>query len=1504
MLVGCVSTAMAGNTNTDGRFDHNEVKARAAVTYDSAGKALNARDINSITSVQFSKDGVNYITAGTNYTKYNTDDGGEFRAYNKTKINRADLPTYTEKSINDEKYAAYIIKGTYDDTAKTPFECRIDTKTVYPANTYYNGMNKDRLYKYYGTAIKKDAKKGYDVSGLPVMLVAMILCETSTISYPNGSKSIEMSGLDFAINEQTIESASILGDDQYEVTKVWDTNVSDSMKKEVTVTLYKQRDGAQPEAYKTVVLNETNNWKATIAYNKEAGYTYFVKETAIAGYSSLDDAPFGRSESEKEESTGLVVSETSNVKFDVDDKSVIVVKQGSDKYFVWTKNAVNENMQAVILDNLSNEGLTAKNTSFIYGNDESSIVGQKAVPGQTITDTLSGKTYGFVATKSESADSDEYTNSNTAKNDAESKAKTAAETAAKNEVENNKEDLAAQLLAKVEKAEEETVKQTGATAVKSEVTVSSSVKNTREDDKSCTYYSYFWGTCGEPKDSEIHGTDWWQHQYKGRTYYTYTATAEAKAWVEITYEKQSPATTENVYSSFKLDDAGKTVTLTKDSNTNITAVYTGALATKTKQTITNTFFNKDVTITGSKKFDMSKNQYGIEIPTIKDAEGNVIKPDITLDVKEGSKVLEEGKDYKITWSQLEGSSDTWNFSITGLKEFIDTNNDGIVDTKAIHTVTEAGVVDGHVTLSDGFVYTVTNTENAITNTLDLSQIDHLTAIKNWANIEGSLIPSSVTVELLKNDEPTGKTLVLSANADANKNWRGTFYFAKDDSATFTVREIKIGDQNMVDAAEYTSTVTDNTKLGGIEFDGSLLSHNHLEDGQGSDILTGTTISYRITKFTDSVELAGDKAGIKYMIWTAVELGDSKEDFLTAIKTAANGSIAAGATIDNTYFVSGDDPKTMADFTYEVVTGSHETCYYCGNVHYLPDRYYGHEYTPITVKTTEKRYIKFVNNDNRMWFRYSNMSDFDFLNNGTFTVTNIPEEKSKLVTNTLDNAYTIKGTKTFDITNGGTIPMEGSNPKVTLEVYKDGTQITEGYTVTWTPDDGTTNQWKYTIAGTAITAYKDSNSNGKLDATCSYEVKEANTSIEDRNTVVSIDGQKFAVSYDGYNITNTSFKTLTVEKKWNATNSILDKIFENAASVTVQLTEKRSGETAATPVDGKTLTLNKSNGWTGTITFLPKAGYEYAVVETKVGDETLSDTRYTMSDTEYLTVSYEVDGEKQIVENTINATTSITGTKTFDMQGIDTVKVPVDETTGAPKVDLVVYKNGGADPISDYTLNWVRQKDDSGKDTDAWTYTISGLDKYYDSDSDSLLDDTCSYVVKEIDKDNGFKYEGSDQIVNIDGYDYIVTKDGNNITNTLDKKKLYGDIKITKEIDENVATNGQAIFTFELVHKDTGLKLYKTITIPASSKKESVTISSIPVGDYTITELETLRYNLAAGETNNKSAKVEYNKTPQDVEFKNTLVNKNNFSDTDVVVNQFRKNATTKTITISNTKGLQ
>ncbi len=202
------------------------------------------------------------------------------------------------------------------------------------------------------------------------------------------------------------------------------------------------------------------------------------------------------------------------------------------------------------------------------------------------------------------------------------------------------------------------------------------------------------------------------------------------------------------------------------------------------------------------------------------------------------------------------------------------------------------------------------------------------------------------------------------------------------------------------------------------------------------------------------------------------------------------------------------------------------------------------------------------------------------------------------------------------------------------------------------------------------------------------------------------------------------------------------------------------------------------------------------------------------------------------------------------------------------------------------------------------------------DKDNVLLKTI-YATNDMDQDSKQVGEGLDQNNNkIDDFATARSKYGVYVVDV-----VSGSITIYKEIDEmtNNDTQGDPIFTFHIVGtSDAGTPVneYRSVRFEKDSdaKQFVATIDGLEKGNYTVTELDSIRYQLSTLTEENIDSSIEYaagytiqdnsvicqigtaydNKVYTDcrnvkITFKNTNINDKDQSDTDIVINTFNIN---------------
>lgn len=188
--------------------------------------------------------------------------------------------------------------------------------------------------------------------------------------------------------------------------------------------------------------------------------------------------------------------------------------------------------------------------------------------------------------------------------------------------------------------------------------------------------------------------------------------------------------------------------------------------------------------------------------------------------------------------------------------------------------------------------------------------------------------------------------------------------------------------------------------------------------------------------------------------------------------------------------------------------------------------------------------------------------------------------------------------------------------------------------------------------------------------------------------------------------------------------------------------------------------------------------------------------------------------------------------------------------------------------------------------------------------ENIAADTSFEVIENYDKDN---YENPQYTISEATVDSTTDKAAGKIefkknakvevTNT---RKL-GSLKITKTITDDSKVDymdGDPIFTFKItgpnnIEGQEPQVFYRTLRLSKDvGKTASIIIDNLPIGEYTVEELNTMRYTCTSD--NPQTDTVQQNNTeetkntpPTEFSFTNQLTNEDYFSHTDVVENSFK-----------------
>lgn len=296
------------------------------------------------------------------------------------------------------------------------------------------------------------------------------------------------------------------------------------------------------------------------------------------------------------------------------------------------------------------------------------------------------------------------------------------------------------------------------------------------------------------------------------------------------------------------------------------------------------------------------------------------------------------------------------------------------------------------------------------------------------------------------------------------------------------------------------------------------------------------------------------------------------------------------------------------------------------------------------------------------------------------------------------------------------------------------------------------------------------------------------------------------------------------------------------------------------------------------------GHEYLIKETKGADKYLTGITVNGKAVEYLKL---VINEHKNDDGTINTegklfTPDGVGVAlkddTFVIANLKDTRISVDvekkwedkDYVNRPKeVEIQLYQkvlNQEATEVKDKKLTLNADND--------WKGTFKDL-PYWDEKTKTPIE----YSVKEVlsMEEYGSKVTKKKETQN--GYEvpsFVVT-------NTL----KTGSLIINKDIVESELNPalGDPIFTFEIRRNDDSLIYYRTIRLSELNLSGSVRIDNLPYGEYTVKELDTLRYtcmsDIIQKATINEQQKIAV------VNYKNKLTKDDLFSHTDVIENQFK-----------------
>ncbi|MCD7893594.1 MAG: Cna B-type domain-containing protein [Erysipelotrichaceae bacterium] len=599
--------------------------------------------------------------------------------------------------------------------------------------------------------------------------------------------------------------------------------------------------------------------------------------------------------------------------------------------------------------------------------------------------------------------------------------------------------------------------------------------------------------------------------------------------------------------------------------------------------------------------------------------------------------------------------------------------------------------------------------------------------------------------------------------------------------------------------------------------------------------------YKITEVKGNDETIAYDTNSSYMVKVEVSesngtLNVSEPEYLDGSITFTNTVIRGSLTINKT--VESNDPSMSLERTYQftITTGSTDTndlVYYDSDGNVSQDKVY------VELKTNSSGNGD-VTIDNLPVGTYTVTEvngaidgyDLDVTDNGIISVT-LDEDHTDLTadfTNTYSQLTDFTVTKVWKDNSDA---YDTRPDSVIVVLYANGTEVKDTATLS-----GTDDTWTYTFSD--LDKYDSKGNEIK------YTVREVIVNADDSKTVVSsISGENsstYTVKNEdtdtGTTITNTLTGTtdVTVTKTWNIYNHI---VTEPTSNIAITLTGS----------DGSTYsgTLSSAN-WTWTKEDLPlyTSGGElitYSVVETNANGHLVDIDGLTY----YVEYNSTTDADGNTILNITNnyphISTTVVGTKTLTLNGKE-VTLEDDQfeflITEVDSQGNILYDSDNDVLYSDTTTNST-----DGSIVFNLYYTFDDVGTHYykitevkGNDDNISYDTNSSYMVKvEVTESNG--------TLNVSEPKYL---DGSiEFENTV----IRGSLTINKTVESNdsdmslertyqfTVTTG-SVDTNNLVYYDkdgnsSDSEVYVELKTNSSGNGD-VTINNLPVGTYTVTEV--------------------------------------------------------------------
>ena len=489
------------------------------------------------------------------------------------------------------------------------------------------------------------------------------------------------------------------------------------------------------------------------------------------------------------------------------------------------------------------------------------------------------------------------------------------------------------------------------------------------------------------------------------------------------------------------------------------------------------------------------------------------------------------------------TGDEWSWSFENLPKYEDHG------TPISYSVKEE-TVGGYTTVING--YDITNTH--------APEQTSVTVTKSWKDSgdQDGIRPNSITVELLANGEPTGKTLVLNEG----NNWTGSFTdldkYADGEVIGYTIAEVTVPGYETVITGDqlsgYTVTNSHNPELTKVEGSKAWNDNNDQDGARPGSI---TVYLLKNGEVIDSQTVTGPD-------WTwSFENLPKYEDHGTPISYSVKEETVEGyTTVINGYDITNTHAPEQTSVTVtKAWLDSNDQ-----------DGIRPNSITVELLANGEPTGKTLVLSEGNNWV--GSFTDLDKYENGTEIVYSVRELTvpgyETVITGDQLSGYTVtnshnpeltkvEGTKTWNDNDD----QDGKRPEsITISLLADGVVID---TVTVTAEDG----WRWSFED--LPKYRDHGT-------------------EIVYTVTEDAVEEYISDVNGFNVTNTHAPEKTsvnVVKAW-ADSDNQDGI--RPADITVELLA--DGEKT-----GKTLILSSGNNWNGTFTDLDKYAEGVEIVYT-------------------------------------------------------------------------------------------------------------------------------------------------------------------------------------------------------------------------------------------------------------------------------------------------------------------